>query len=355
VHALLATFPEIMPASLTCTVPVSQSLRAALVALEQGGVGIALVVDDGGRLLGTLTDGDIRRALLAGTGLDEPLAPCVQRQYTAVAPGAGRAEVLDLMQARSIEQVPVVDDEQRLVGLHLIHELLGAVERPNWAVIMAGGQGTRLRPYTQTIPKPMLRVAGRPILERLVLHLIGYGVKRVYLAVNYLSQQIEDHFEDGREFGCQIEYLREEEFLGTGGPLSLLPEAPADPLFVLNGDLVTQCNLAEMLEHHQRCAALATLGVRRYVHQVPFGCVETDGDRLKRIEEKPALTRLVNAGVYVLEPELLPRIPKATFPITNLFEDCLGRGENLAVYEITDDWVDVGQHDQLKQAREGKA
>ncbi len=352
---MLATFPEIMPASLTCTVPVTESLRAALVALERGGVGIALAVDEAGRLVGTLTDGDIRRALLAGSGLDAPLASCVQRHYTAVAPGAGRAEVLDLMQARSIEQVPVVDDEQRLVGLHLIHELLGAMDRPNWAVIMAGGQGTRLRPYTQTIPKPMLRVAGRPILERLVLHLVGYGVKRVYLAVNYLSQQIEDHFEDGREFGCRIEYLREQEFLGTGGPLSLLPETPADPLFVLNGDLVTQCNLAEMLEHHQRCAALATLGVRRYVHQVPFGCVETDGDRLTRIEEKPALTRLVNAGVYVLEPELLPRIPRSAFPITTLFEDCLGRGENLAVYEITDDWVDVGQHDQLKQAREGKA
>src|SRR5207253_1938011 len=196
VRPLLTTLSAIMPHSLDCTVEVGRSLRDALLALDRGGFGIALVIDPGGRLVGTLTDGDVRRALLGGSGLESPLAPFVHREYTAVSPGTGRAEVLDLMQARSIEQVPIIDAERRLVGLHLIHELLGAIERPNWAVLMAGGQGTRLRPYTENVPKPMLRVAGRPILERLVLHLVGYGVRRIFLAVNYLSKQIEDHFQD---------------------------------------------------------------------------------------------------------------------------------------------------------------
>lgn len=336
-----------------CIAAQTESLHRVLAVLEAGAVGIALIVDRTDRLVGTMTDGDVRRALLQGAALEAPLAPFMQRGFTAVPPEAHRAEVLDLMQARTIEQIPIVDDQGRLVGLHLIHELLGAAERGNWAVIMAGGQGIRLRPITRHLPKPMLKVAGRPILERLVLHLVGSGIKRIFLAVNYLGGVIEDHFQDGSRFGCRIDYLREEQPMGTGGALSLLPEAPEEPVVVMNGDLVTQANIAQMLNCHSGGGNAATLAVRRYVHQVPFGCVEVEGNRIIRMEEKPTLTQLINAGIYVLQPHLLHRVPKASFPLPNLLDDSLKRGERVGVFEIAEDWIDVGQHDQLKLAREG--
>jgi dTDP-glucose pyrophosphorylase len=336
------------------TVPGDETLRAALLALERGSVGIALVTDGEDRLVGTLTDGDVRRALLTGAGLDAPLAPHVRRAFTAVGPEASRAEVLDLMQARVIEQIPIVDGRGRLLGLHLIHQILGAVQRPNWGLIMAGGFGTRLRPITDQVPKPMLKVAGRPILERLVLHLVGFGIKRIFLAVHYLAHVIEEHFGDGARFGCRIEYLREEQPLGTGGALTLLPEAPTEPLIVLNGDLVTQINLGALLDTHARHGGDATLGVRRYLHQVPFGCVETDGTRVLRIEEKPTLTRLVNAGIYVLSPHLIAAAPAPPFTLPALLEEALHRGGHVDVFEIAEDWLDVGQREQLRQAREGQ-
>jgi dTDP-glucose pyrophosphorylase len=337
----------------TC-VSVSRRLIDAIGVIDAGGMGIALVTDGDGRLVGTLTDGDIRRAILKGAPLESPLEPHVHRGVTSVGPDAGRAEVLDLMQALTLDQIPVLDKDRKLVGIHLLHEIIGAKDRPNWAVVMAGGRGTRLAPITENVPKPMVRVAGRPILERLILHLVGYGIRRVFLSVNYLAQVIIDHFGDGARFGCRIEYLRESQPLGTGGSLSLLPEAPTHPLVVLNGDLVTQVNFGELLDFHDRGGFAATMGVRQYAHQVPFGCVEVDGTRVARMEEKPLLERLVNAGIYAINPPVLARVPKSTlYPITSLFEECLERGEKIGAFEIDDDWLDVGHRDQLRQAQQG--
>lgn len=321
-------------------------------SLEKSGIEITLIVDDHNRLVGTLTDGDIRRALLKGATLDSALAPHLPKNFTAVGPKTGRAEVLDLMQSRTISQIPIVDAEGKLVGIHLLHEVLGAIERPNWAVVMAGGQGTRLRPLTETIPKPMIRVAGRPILERIVLHLVSFGIRRVFLSINYLGNVIEDHFGDGARFGCRIEYIREDKALGTGGALAELPAPPEAPLVVMNGDLITQADIGAMLEYHQSGGQQVTLGVHRYFHTVPFGCVELDGERITRMEEKPRLSAIVNAGIYVLAPDLIARIPRGQeFPLPSLLEQCMSRGETVAAFEIEDDWTDIGQRDQLKQAR----
>jgi len=338
-----------------CMVRSDARIIDAMQALEASAVGIALVVDKERRLIGTITDGDIRRALLKGAALQSLLGPHVHRDFTAVSPQAGRAEVLDLMQARFLNQVPVVDASGRLVGLHLLREVLGAVERPNWAVIMAGGMGTRLRPLTEHLPKPMIKVAGRPILERLLLHVVGYGIRRIFISTNYLGQMVEDHFGNGNRFGCSIEYLREEEPLGTGGALSLLREVPQHPLLVMNGDLVTQLDLGALLAFHEQGRYLATMGVRRYCHQVPFGCVEIEEGRVVQLEEKPMLERAINAGVYVFSPAALERVPKRQFPITELFADCLERGERVGAFEIQEDWLDVGQREQLRQAQEGGA
>jgi dTDP-glucose pyrophosphorylase len=340
------------------TVGTDASIRDALVAVDRGACEIALAVDGGRHLVGVLTDGDLRRALLDGHGLEADIAPFLTREPLVVGPDAHRAEVLDLMTARAIAQVPVVDEQGVLVGLHILNDLVGGRERPNWAVIMAGGRGKRLAPLTDELPKPMLRVAGRPILERLVLHLVGAGVRRIVLAVGYRSGVIEDHFGDGREFGCRIDYLHEspEHPLGTGGPLALVPqvgEAPCDPLVVLNGDLVTQFSVGELLDHHTASGAAVTVAVREYRHEVPFGVIEADqDDRITGIVEKPSPSWTVNAGIYVIEPRLLERVATTReYPLPELIADCIARHEPVGSWHLEDDWDDVGRPQDLRRAR----
>jgi dTDP-glucose pyrophosphorylase/CBS domain-containing protein len=334
------------------TVHQGATLRHGMEAIEAGGAEIALVVDDSGKLLGTLTDGDVRRALLSGTKLTDPLDDAMNRDFTSLRGGAGRAEALDLMRALTITQIPIVDETGRLLGLHLLREMIGAVPRPNWAVIMAGGRGERLSPVTDTTPKPMITVAGRPVLERIVLHLVGYGIRRIFVSVNYKAEIVERHFGDGSSLGCSIEYLREDQPLGTAGALSLLAERPAEALLVLNGDLLTQFDVGQMLAYHRRARCVATIGIREYSHSIPFGVVRTREGQALSLTEKPMEVWDVNAGVYVLEPELVTRVPKnTTVSMPALLEECLARGEAVGTFRLDDDWIDIGRHDDLRRAR----
>lgn len=337
---------------LSAIVPEDATLLEALRVINDGAAAVALVGAPHGPITGLVTDGDVRRALLAGHALDERCLPTVmRRQFHSVGPGSSRAEVLDLMRALSIEQVPVLDEQRHLVGLHLLHDLLGAADRPNAAVIMAGGRGVRLMPLTEHVPKPMIRVAGRPILERLVLHLVSYGIREIHLSVNYLAHMIEEHFADGGKFGCRISYLREERPLGTGGPLALLPPQ-REPLLVMNGDLVTQFGVDALLDFHERGGHVMTCGLRPYQVDVPFGVAEVEGGRIRQLREKPTHRMLVNAGIYVVSPQLLPRIPVGEeYPITRLIESALAAGESVGGHLIDDEWLDVGRHDELKRAR----
>lgn len=330
-------------------------LREALEALDRGAMNITLVVDTAGRLLGTITDGDARRAILRGIDLTAPVTEVMNRQFVAAGMSTGRAEILDLMRARTIEQLPILDTDKRLVGVHLLRETISVVPRKNAAVLMAGGRGERLRPLTDSIPKPMIGVAGRPILERIVLHLVGHGIRHVYISVHYKAEVIERHFGDGSGYGCRIEYLRESEPLGTGGALSLLPKRPLEPLLVVNGDLLTQFDVGNMLAYHARQGAVATVGVHEYRHRVPFGVVELDGDRICETCEKPTHRWLANAGIYVLEAHLVDRVPKGTaYALTALVDDCLSKGERVTAYHLQDEWMDLGQADELKRARGGR-
>lgn len=336
------------------TVLVAGSLRDAITALERGSLHIALIVDEGRRLVGIMTDGDIRRVLLRGSTLNDRVADHMQRTFVAVGVATARAEVIDLMQARYIEQIPIVDGDGKLAGLHLLRDVIGTPARLNWAVVMAGGRGERLAPLTDQVPKPMLRVAGRPILERIVLHLVGQGVRRIFLAVNYLGHVIREHFGDGARFGARIEYLAEDRPLGTGGALSLLPEIPTAPVLVMNGDLVTQADVGALLAFHEAHSAVATMAVRKYFHTVPFGCVELDGDRLVRLDEKPTLSRVVNAGIYVLSPQLITALSQATpTTVPDILGDAMNRGLEVRAFEIDDEWIDVGHREQLTAARGG--
>jgi dTDP-glucose pyrophosphorylase len=320
-------------------------------AIEDGSVEIALVTDEQGVMVGTLSDGDVRRALLEGASMDARAEEFANPDFTFVAPEVGRAEVLDLMQARAFEQIPILDKSKKLVGLHLLREVLGAAPRENWAVIMAGGRGKRLQPITDSVPKPMIRVAGRPILERIVLHLVGHGIRTIHIAVNWLGEVIEEHFGDGKSFGCEIRYLREEKPMGTGGGLSLLSEVPDHPLLVLNGDLVTQADVGRMVETHCDSGAVLTVGAKEYFHTVPFGVLECEGEQVNAIREKPTESWLANGGIYVLDPSLPGRVPgDGIYNLPDLVTDCIGRGEKVGVFRIRDDWTDVGRHGDLKNA-----
>lgn len=334
------------------TIPPDATILDALRAIDAGAEAIIFVRDGSGRVIGALTDGDVRRAILGGANLESRSIPqAMRRDFISVPAEAGRAEVLDVMRARQIEQVPVLDADGRLCGLHTMRELISAAQRPNRALILAGGLGTRLYPITATLPKPMVSVAGRPILERLVLHLMSCGLRRFTLSVNYLAHMIEEHFGDGSRFGCEIEYLRESEPLGTGGSISLLDPPPELPLLVLNGDLVTQCDLGRMLDFHANGAHAATLGVRAYSVEVPFGVAEVEGSRLVGLREKPTQRMLINAGIYVFSPDTIRLAPGRGFPITDLFQRCLERELSVGAHFLEEEWLDIGRPEELRRAR----
>lgn len=327
------------------------SILEAMRAIDANAREFVLIADDQLAVLGLITDGDIRRGLLAGLGMDAPAAKVMTRDFIAVTPDHGRASVLDLMKARSVRQVPVLDARRRLVGLHFLEELIGTAEKPNAALIMAGGKGQRLRPYTDARPKPMMEVAGRPILERIVLHLVGFGIKRVFISVNYLAETIRAHFGDGSRFGCAIDYLQENEPLGSGGALSLLPPGLEHPLLVMNGDLVSQFDVTRLLEHHRREGAEATIAARHHDVEIPFGVLDVEGSRLTRLVEKPSVHHLINAGIYVIEPRLLGEVPRDRFyPMTDLFEGLLRQGRTVSVYRIEEDWIDIARREDLSRA-----
>jgi len=334
------------------------TIRESLYAIQAGGANISLAVDHQGCLVGIVTDGDVRRALLSDHRLTDPVGPFMQHSPFSVTPSESRTSVLDLMQARGLSQVPVVDNHGKLVGLHLLRELLGQIPRTNIALILAGGRGSRLMPLTAEVPKPMIEVAGRPILERIVTHLVGFGIGQIVLSVGYLSDSIEQHFSNGERFGCHISYLREDaaEPLGTGGPLAYLADIYpniSESNLVLNGDLITQFNVADLLDSHERTSAAMTIGVVTYAHEVPFGVIATDEHGfVTQIAEKPVLEQIVSAGIYVLQPRIAQAVPRDRFtPMTHFIAECVERGERIAVWNCGSDWSDVGRPLDLRRAR----
>jgi dTDP-glucose pyrophosphorylase/CBS domain-containing protein len=333
-------------------VPIDATIRQTMQVIGAAGLEIAFVVEgDTFRLVGTVSDGDIRRALLSGATLADPVIGCANRNCITIPETSGRSHALDQMRARGISQIPIVNEFNCLVGVHSLREILGVYNRPNLAVIMAGGRGERLRPLTDNVPKPMIKIAGRPILERLVLHLTGYGIKTIFLSVNYMSNVIQNHFGDGSKFGCVIKYLEEEQPLGTAGALSLLPEIPSHPFIVTNGDLITDFDVGAMLRFHQQKSNAISIGVRQYQHTVPFGVLDMSGDLVVAVREKPSVICETNAGVYVLSPALVERVRKDT-PTTmpELVSDCLARNENVGGFRIEGDWIDVGRPADLAAA-----
>lgn len=328
------------------------SIRKAISVIENGHVQFAFVIDDNQRLIGTITDGDIRRSLLRGDSLDTPVHKMMCTEFRSLPSNATEDEAISLMRREVLHQIPALDEQGRVVRLFLLEELMKPKVRSNPVVIMAGGEGKRLFPLTQDCPKPMLRVGGKPMLQIIFEQLVNAGFQHFYLSVNYLKNQIKDHFGDGERWGVQISYLEEDQPLGTVGGLSFLPKDVAQPILVLNGDVLTKIDYGQLLQFHDTHLASATLCVRENMTQIPYGVVRMDDLYVKAIEEKPVLNNYVNAGIYILDPVLLDLVPHDHFfDMPQLLEKAIKRHYNVCAFPIHEYWLDVGHHDTFELAK----
>lgn len=334
------------------TLPVSATIGQAIANLDEVAVKIALVVNDSGILEGTISDGDIRRGLLKGLDLSSPITNVICRNPLVVSSNMERATVMQLMEANKIMQIPVVDDERHLVGLHLWDQITSPQVHPNMMVIMAGGKGTRLRPHTENCPKPMLDIGGKPMLERIIEQAIVDGFENFIISLHYLGHIIEDYFGNGSSHGINIEYIKEKIPLGTAGCLSLLPQLPDLPFIVTNGDVLTDIRYHEILEFHNWHEATATMAVRKHEIQNQFGVVITKGVEIEGFEEKPIYRSHVNAGIYVLNPSVLKSLEyEKQCDMPTLFERIKSNAGKTIVYPMHEPWLDVGRPADLSFAR----
>ena len=323
---------------------VDATLQQAIRNLDETALQIALVVSPDGTLLGTLTDGDIRRGLLRNLDLNSSIDAIIHREPLVAPPQLGRDTVLQLMQANKLHQLPVVDENRHVVGLHLWDDLMVPGKRPNVMVIMAGGQGTRLRPHTENCPKPLLPVGGKPMLEHIIEQAKAEGFQRFVLAIHYLGNMIEDYFGDGSRWQVKIDYLREESPLGTAGAISLLDPRPNVPFLVSNGDVLTDIHYGELLDFHCHHGASATMAVRLHEWQHPYGVVRINGVDIIGFEEKPIARSHINAGIYVLEPSALEVLSvREHCDMPTLFSRLQERAARTIVYPMHEPWLDVGR------------
>lgn len=330
----------------------STSLQAALRYLDEGALRIVLVCDVTMHLQGVLTDGDVRRGLLRGVGLEASVSQVMNTTPITVTPDTSRSDAVNLMQSKSILAIPIID-EGRVIGLQTLQKLQSSKSYQNPVFIMAGGFGTRLRPLTDHTPKPMLKVGERPILETLLLNFIKSGFSNFYISTHYLPHVIRDYFGDGSKWNINITYVHEEEPLGTGGALGLLPEStPELPLIMVNGDVLTSVDFERVLDFHMTHQPLATMCVREYDYQIPYGVVVGDGERIVSMEEKPVQRFFVNAGIYVVNPEIFNNVEENNrIDMPTLLQKYLDDKQDVLMFPIYEYWLDIGRMDDFKRAQ----
>lgn len=328
------------------------ALGEAISQLDVAATGALVLCTPDRRLVGVLTDGDIRRAILRKVPLTAPVEQIATRDPVVAQGPISATDALRVMVDRDINHLPVVDGDGTLLEFVIRRDLLPDVEENLSAVIVAGGYGKRLLPLTEHVPKPMLPVGDRPLLERTVEQLRQSGIQEVNLTTHYLPESIMQHFGDGEDFGVRMTYSKEGEPLGTAGGLTLV-EKPTGPSLVINGDILTGVSYQRMLRYHQKHGAVLTMGVRVHEVEVPFGVVECDGARVTDLQEKPALTFLINAGIYLLEPAAYDFIPKQQrFDMTDLIRRLMDEGQVVVSFPIFEYWQDVGRHDDYRQVQE---
>ncbi len=330
----------------------STTIKETLQKIDASSKQIALVVDEQKKLLGTVTDGDIRRGLLKGLSLNDVVESIIFRSPTTAKTTDTKEAIVKLALTKKLHQVPIIDNDGCIVGLKEIEELVGrSIIKPNIVVLMVGGLGSRLHPLTHHTPKPLLNVGGKPILQTIVESLVEYGFVNIVMCVNYKSNMIRDFFNDGSQFGANIEYILEETRMGTAGALSLLGEKPTEPFIVMNGDLLTSINFESLLDYHKAQNAIATMCVREYDFQVPYGVVNIDGNRVTSIVEKPVHKFFVSAGIYMLSPLTIDLIPHNQFyDMPTLFEKCIENKLSTVSFPIHEYWLDIGRMNDFERA-----
>lgn len=333
-------------------VHTKQTLFETMKIIDETSLQFAVVVDEDNHLLGTVTDGDIRRGILRGEGLEVPITLIMNPHPLSAKYGLKTNTYKQLMKSKNLKQLPIVNDQNQIVDVLFIDHLETPTNK-NQVILMLGGLGKRLRPLTNDIPKPMLKVGNKPIVESIIEGFKQYGYTNFIFSVNYKKEVIQDYFQNGDIMGVSIDYIEEKKRMGTAGALSLLENRPTEPFFVMNGDLLTQVNFDQLMQFHQEQNAVATMCVREYEYQVPYGVIETDGVELISIKEKPIHRSFVNAGIYVLSPEVFEYIPVDTFyDMPSLFEALINQGKKTSVFPIHEYWLDIGRVDDFKRANE---
>jgi len=329
----------------------NSTIRETLTIIKNGAMKIALVLEEQ-KLLGTITDGDIRDGLLDGLSLSDKILDVYNKNPIVCYENDSKQMIIEKLLSKKIQQIPILNDKDEVIGIEEIDDLFQPSKKINKVVLMVGGLGTRLRPLTDDIPKPMLKVGDKPILETIVLNFKKYGFTNITMCVNYKSHIIEDHFGDGEKFGVAIDYLYENERMGTAGALSLIEEYPGDPFFVMNGDLLTNINFEHLLNHHLDNNSFATMCLRKYEYDIPYGVVNIDNnENIISIQEKPQYNYFVNGGIYLINPEGLEYIPKGKFfDMPTLFEALIKNNKSCSSYIIREYWLDIGRLSDYEKA-----
>ena len=332
-----------------CVSPLSPILEAAKI-LEDTSTRIVLVIEEENKLIGIVTDGDIRRGLLAGVSADEPCARVLNASPQTISPEGQLDDVLRLATGSDADSIPIISDGGMVGGVWVSHT--GQERLLNPVVIMAGGKGMRLRPMTTSIPKPLVSLGDKPMLHRLLERLHSEGFEKVVLSVNYLGEQIEDSVGDGSSWGLSVTYLREDLPLGTAGALGLLEAIPESPVLVINADVVTSARFQNLLEHHRKEGAAITVGMRVHDIEHPFGILELEGSRVTGMREKPVWREFVSAGVYVISPEVFALIQAGHYlDMPDLVTLAIGKGLPVEGFPLHEAWLDVGTPEDFRKAQ----
>ena len=331
----------------------SDTIKMAMKTIDKNLIGAAFVLDSDKTVIGVLTDGDIRRTLLNDKSINDSINFIYNINFKYATHYESKKKVKEFMIKNKIRQLPVLDANNKLVGIHFLDELAGFDDKENYVFILAGGLGTRLRPLTETVPKPMLLVGDRPILEIIIEQFREHGFKNFIISLNYKGDMIEKYFKNGKKIGVNIKYVKEKKRLGTAGSIRLAKELLNKPFMVINGDILTGMDFDSFLMYHETSNFDVTVGVRNYDFTVPYGVINTEDNIIKSIDEKPSFSYFINSGIYVVNPEIIKFIPEdKIYNMTDLINDTINNNYKSGVYNISEYWVDIGQHEEYKKANE---
>ena len=328
------------------------TMEMAIMVLDKEAPKIVLIVDENDTLLGTITDGDIRRALISHKEMNVLLVDimCDKPIYSNISDSD--SGIIDKMKKHSVFHMPVLNSKQKVVGLKVFKDLADRPLKENPVFIMAGGYGMRLKPLTDDLPKPLLKIVDKPILLIIIQQFIKHGFYKFYISVHYKSEMIKEYFGGGSDLGIDITYIHEDDPLGTAGAIGYLPKKIELPIILTNGDLLTKINYNNLIDFHNSYGGSATMCVRKYNVDIPYGVVDCSQEKIIKITEKPTQNFFINAGVYVLEPDVIKKINKSSYmDMPDFIQYLISNNNQINMFPVYEYWLDIGQINQYEQAQ----